>query len=259
MKTLFYHTLLVLICFGCSKEKKAVSVQHKDSVSHKVVQPDTKILKDSTYTFRGEPYIVNGIKCYWEGMVFRNAATRTERPYSLVTYYRLKSYATGNVLIDLGEGTELGYYGGRQTDELIKKKLFQLDCEDVNLDGDCDFKIVMQNGTAGQLSATYLFNNSNKKFEYSELFSGLNVEYDTEKNRISDFFDTGHYEYFYGYDNLKSNRRDVAFTEGIRLTQDSIIYSKHIGKRLVKETKIKLKEKEIDLGSVDFEYLLERN
>ena len=69
-------------------------------------------------------------------------------------------------------------------------------------------------------------------------------------------------EYSFGYINLKNNKKEVDFFEEVYQNQDTIIYTKSIGKKIIKRKKIILKREEwqgSEVHAEDSQYLLERN
>ena len=109
---------------------------------------------------------------------------------------------------------------------------------------------------ANETTAAYLFNPKNKKFELSKIFSGTNVEYDSKKNRISTMWKMGGGMYSFGYKNLNKNKKTVDFFEEIYQNQDTIIYTKSIGMKIIKRKRMIMKSEETQ---EDYQYLLERN
>lgn len=117
---------------------------------------------------------------------------------------------------------------------------------DVNEDGYFDFKFLTENAGGGANIAyvTYLFNPKNRQFELSKPFSGYNIRYDPQKNRISSFGKSSVYDYTYVVKNLKSNKRDIDFIENIRRYGDTIYYKKSVNGKVVEEKQIVLEEYE---------------
>ena len=117
---------------------------------------------------------------------------------------------------------------------------------DVNRDGKFDFKFLTERagGGANESHITYLFNPNSKSFEFSELFSGMNLEYNFEKNRISGFGKSGVNNYYYRYINLKSNKKEVAFIETVQHYGDTIFYKKLVEDKIIEEKKVVLGEYE---------------
>lgn len=118
--------------------------------------------------------------------------------------------------------------------------------KDVNSDNYTDIQFMTEHAGAGANIAytTYLFNSKNNKFEYSEVFSDYNIEYDPDKNRISTFMKSGVDDYYYRFKNLKENRKDVDFIENVHHSADTIFYTKMIKEKVVMEKKIVLGEYE---------------
>lgn len=68
--------------------------------------------------------------------------------------------------------------------------------------------------------------------------------------------------YSFGYVNLKKNKREIAFFEEIQQEQDTLVYTKSIGKKIIERKKVVLKKEEWQGNEVlkeDSQYLLERN
>ena len=127
--------------------------------------------------------------------------------------------------------------------------------KDVNSDGFTDIQFVTERAGAGAniAYATYLFNKTDKMFEYSDVFSDYNIEYDSIKNRTSSFMKSGFGNYYYQFKNLNENRKDVEFVENVHHAADTIFYTKMVNEKIISEKKIVLKEYE------DWKKYLERN
>lgn len=275
MKNLLYiFVLLSLLNFTNRKEilpETVIKVKEKNSYIHKT---DTNTLeknqqkyseenvpiKDSIFFVKGLPLEVNGISCYWEYKVKR-VGDKIDDPLNIIILYqKLKTLPEQKILFETTNEVDNSNYFNfyRSLKGITENKTYNLDCVDINDDSYCDYKIVIERAAAGanETSEVYLFNPKNKKFELSKIFSGTNIEYDSEKNRISTMWKMGGGMYSFGYLNLKKDKKSVAFFEEIYQDQDTIIYTKSIGKKILKRKRMVLKGEE---SHEDYQYLLERN
>lgn len=271
----FYLVVFTFLVTGCKDFKK----DHADKngmakdipMTEKPIQKSKDIfrnvpVKDSVFIVTGLPFDVNTINCYWEYKV-KKVVRETHKELNIVfLYQKLKAVGTNKILFETANEVDNSnsYNLYHQLDAIKNNKEYNLECEDINNDGYCDFKIVIERAGAGGNTTykSYLFNPKNKKFEYSEVFSGTNMEYDKEKNRISFLWKMSVREYIYDYQNLKKNKKDIAFSEEVQQSQDTVIYVKYIGKKLIKKKKVVLDRGAFqgdEVSEDDFKYLLERN
>lgn len=113
---------------------------------------------------------------------------------------------------------------------------------DVNQNGYDDFRFLTEIGAAGANTsyATYLYDPNTHVFRYSPIFSGYNIEYDADKNRISSFTKAGYQDLHYTFTNLKPNRIDVEFVEKVRHFGDTVYYEMLIENELIEQEKLYL-------------------
>lgn len=278
MKKIQYILIvLLLVCCKDSEKNNLTKTPAKDSVivtqnpkksTEDTVSSEKPNLtdKDTIFLVNGLPFDINGIKCYWEYKVKKVFIKKNDALNIIILYQKLKTIPEQKNLFETANEVENSNYFNlyHSLNGIVKSKAYNLECEDIDFDGYCDFKILIETVRAGanQTYEVYLFNPKNKKFEYSKVFSGTNIEYDKEKNRISYMWKMGARSYSFGYANLKKNKRDIAFFENIDQDQDTIIYTKSIGKKIIETKKVVLKKEDWQGDEVhqeDSQFLLERN
>lgn len=200
-----------------------------------------KNLKGKVFKTWSEVFTINGIGCRWEYEVKYTDETNENSKEPLVNLIsqKLISWKTKMLLLDL-DLSKFIFLPPKSIADLEHNKYPDSSIDnlkDVNSDNYTDIQFMTEHagGGANIAYATYLFNSKNKKFEYSEVFSGYNIEYDKEKNRISTFGKGAVNDYYYSFENLKDNRKDIEFTENIRHYEDTIFYTKLINNKVVKE------------------------
>lgn len=268
---LFFLAVLSFVSCKNTQENKIVENKviidtvKKDSSKIENINPIQK-KNDSIFLVKALPFEVNGIKCYWEFKVNKVGQGDKYGNNILILNEILRIASSDKILFETANEVENSnnLHSIKTIDYLKTHSTYDLECEDIDFDGYCDFKILIERAAAGanETYKVYLFNPKNKKFEYSKVFSGTNVEYDKEKNRISFMWKMGARSYSFGYANLKKNKRDIAFFEDIHQEQDTIIYTKSIGKKIIERKKVILKKEEWQGNEVykeDSQYLLERN
>ena len=209
-----------------------------------------KNLKDKVFKTWSDVFTINGIDCRWEYEVKYTDETNENSKEPLVNLIsqKLTTWRTKELLLDL-DLSKFIYLPPKSIAKLEYNKYPDSSIDnlkDVNSDNYTDIQFMTEHAGAGAniAYATYLFNSKNNKFEYSEVFSDYNIEYDPDKNRISSFMKSGVDNYYYQFKNLKENRKDVDFIENIHQLSDTIFYTKMIDKKVVKEKKIVLGEYE---------------
>lgn len=271
---------LIFLLFSYCNNKKEVlpkTVSKVKSINSHIRNTDTTTIKnsppqnnqkdettkDSIFIVKGLPLEVNGFSCFWEYKVKRVGVKKNDELNIIILYQKLKTLPNNRILFETANEVENSNYFNlyHSLDGIVKSKAYNLECEDINDDNYCDFTIVIERAAAGAnvTSEAYLFNPKNKKFEHSEIFSGTNIEYDKEKNRIFTMWKMGGGKYAFGYRNLNRNKKEVDFFEEIYQNRDSIIYTKSIGKKILKRKTIILKEWPNEVHVEDSQYLLERN
>ena len=195
-------------------------------------------------------FTINGIKCYWEYEVkYTNQKNENSKEILVnLVSQKLLAWETKDLLLDL-DLSKFVYLPPKSISELEYNRYpdSSLDnLKDVNSDNNTDIQFMTEHAGAGAniAYATYLFNSTNNKFEYSEIFNDYNIKYDPDKNRISSFMKSRVDNYYYQFKNLKENRKDVDFIENIHHSADTIFYKKIVDEKVVKEKKIVLGEYE---------------
>jgi hypothetical protein len=262
---LYFLTFIFLVsCKNSQKDKISKKKIINDTISIKIsknenIKPN-QIKKDSIFLVKALPLEVNSTNCYWEYQI------KESDQKMFILNQKLKSVASNSILFETTNEVNNSNSTLKHDDIVYIEthQLYNLECEDINKDGYCDFKILIERAAAGanETYEVFLFNPRSKKFEYSKVFSGTNVEYDKEKNRISFMWKMGARSYSFGYANLKKNKRDIAFFEDIHQDQDTIVYTKSIGKKIIERKKVVLKKEEWqgdEVNPEDSQYLLERN
>ncbi len=210
-----------------------------------------KNLKGKVFKTWGSPFTINGIQCKWEYEVMYTDEANENSKDLLVNLISQKiiNIKTRKPILDLDLST-FAYNPPKNIIDLeYNNKYLQSaydEIKDINSDGHNDIQFLTEIAAAGANTgyASYLYNPTKKIFEYSEIFSGYNIEYNSEKNRISTFGKSGVDDYYYSFINLKENRKDVAFIERLHHYFDTIFYKKIINQKIVEEKKVVLGEYE---------------
>lgn len=218
-----------------------------------------KNLKDSIFKTWSDIFKVNGIDCRWEYEVKYTDETNENSKALLVNLVsqKLHEWRTKDLMLEL-DLSKFAYIPPKNISKLEYNKYPNSSIDkikDVNSDGFTDIQFVTERAGAGAniAYATYLFNKTDKMFEYSDVFSDYNIEYDSIKNRTSSFMKSGFGNYYYQFKNLNENRKDVEFVENVHHAADTIFYTKMVNEKIISEKKIVLKEYE------DWKKYLERN
>lgn len=281
MRLLIYISIALLLS-NCNNRKEVapdtiIKIQDRNSYIHKNDTNTSKkhqqqnsnindTNKDSIFFVKGLSFEVNGIKCYWEFKVNKVGQGDKYGNNILILNEILRIVSSDKILFETANEVQNSnnLQSIKTIDYLKTHSTYDLECEDIDFDGYCDFKILIERAAAGanETYEVYLFNPKKREFEYSKVFSGTNVEYDKIKNRISFMWKMGARNYSFGYVNLKKNKREIAFVEQIQQEQDTIVYTKSIGKKIIVRKKVVLKKEEWqgdEIQQEDSQYLLERN
>lgn len=267
MKNIIYFLTIIFFVSCKNPQKNKISEEEItiDTISQKVSKnvKTNLIKKDTIFLVNSLVLKINDVDCYWEYEIKKSEQNDINM---FVLNQKLKSVNSNSILFETKNEANNSNLNLSDEDLVYIRthQLYNLECEDINLDGFCDFKILTERAAAGSNETTeaYLFNPKNKKFELSKIFSGTNLQYDKKKNRISTMWKMSVREYSFGYINLKSNKKDVDFFEEIYQNQDTILYTKSIGKKVIKRKKIILKREEwqgSEVNAEDSQHLLERN
>ena len=223
-----------------------------------------KYLRDSIFYIKSQSFEINDIKCKWEYEVKYTDSTDEKSSKILVALLdqKLVNLKTMEYILNLDLKQFYFIYSPvditiLDNNDFTNKYIgsfviypapygYTNDSLDINKDGFHDFQFLTEHagGGANIGYTTYLFNPTNKNFEYSEVFSGYNIKYDSEKNRISTFNKGGVDNYYYSYTNLKQDRKEIAFIERVHYRGDTIYYKKLVDDKIVKEKRIIFEEYE---------------
>ncbi|WP_179354736.1 XAC2610-related protein [Winogradskyella vidalii] len=221
--------------------------RYDKSLDLKVLRIDTLQFSKQTF-YRDNKILWSNLKAYSKPFNFQGKEYVWE--YFIPNYDKSKGISYSQNLLENSSKKVIlnGQTGGENYTETINN-LYEInnlnaETKDINLDEfkDISFYNSVKSGTAGEFTDVYLFNSKEDIFEYSEIFSGYNVEYESDKNRISSMAKSGAKEYYFRYINLKENKKDIDFTETIHHYFDTIFYKKSINEKIINERKIVLKE-----------------
>ncbi|WP_375334251.1 hypothetical protein [Flagellimonas sp. C4] len=215
-----------------------------------------KNLIGKSFKVRSLPFEINGLNCQWEYIVRYSESINSKSEKILVDLLgqKLVEFTTERVLLDLDLDQFYFVYNPIDLSSLdYNKNIFRNkarkamysytnDSTDINLDGHYDFKFFTESagGGANESYLTYLFHPELRVFELSEIFSGANLTFDADKNRISTWGKSGVDNYFYRYINLKPNRKDIEFIETAHRYGDTIFYEKNVDSVVVLKKKLLL-------------------
>lgn len=258
--------LLVALFVNCKNDSTEFSAPiAKETIisGHEVVLQKV-ISEDSIFNVKGKPFIVNSLKCYWEYDVQIDVKNSNERN-AIIKFQSLKNATDHRTIFETANEIDNSNAANlyHSIKDIQNYGAYNIECEDVNADGFCDYKIVIERAAAGA-NMTYdvfLFNPKNKQFELSRVFSGTNIEYDSEKNRIFSMWKMGARTYNFGYINLKKNKLDIESAENISQDQDTVFYTKTVKGKVISQKKMILKRTEEEGNEIhadDTHYLLER-
>lgn len=221
-----------------------------------------KNLKDKTFKLWSEPFTINGMNCVWEYKVKYTNETDEKSTNIFVNLLEQKliNFKTKELLLNLDLDDFFFIFSPVDISILDNNNFehsttgnfitypapysYNNDNLDINKDGFYDFQFLTEIAGAGTNTyyKVYLFNPKNNQFDYSEVFSDYNIEYDSNKNRTSSFMKSGAGNYYYQFKNLKKNKKDVEFVENVHHYSDTIFYEKLINDKVVLEKKIILGE-----------------
>ncbi len=217
-----------LLLYSCNfkqenKETKIVDSSKKDT---SVIAKNT-FPKYDTFVKTSSDFIVNNINCYFK---YETVSEDTLGYCNVVT--QLIDKATGKAILE----NEDFYYG-------FNPEKFQIGQDDFNFDGNKDYSFYSNenSGSGGVFYKIYLFNNKTKRFDYSELLSGGNVEVDSLNKTVSNFWKMG--AGFRSTENIRFGKQgkikfiERKISEGIEgdtLGRRKITYEKKINSKIVK-------------------------
>jgi hypothetical protein len=176
MKSLIYISLLTMIALSCQNSKNN-KVSEENTVEKEKVITDT-LIKVS------EPFLINGIKCYWE---FELTVCDGAKGGSGIN--KLKNHNTNKVLLLNEDYFDLDLFIS------IDKHNFDFNGEfkDANFDGFKDFIVYSRTGSGSGGSAfnVYLFDKKKNIFKFSKELSGGEFEINEADKTISTYWKMG--------------------------------------------------------------------
>lgn len=196
MKNLFYISFLTLIALSCQNSKNTkvseennVDIERviKDTLVQKVFKnkkAEVNYTKSDTLVKVSEPFLINGIKCFWE---FELTVYEGEKGGSGIN--KLKNHTTNKLLLLNEDYFDLDLFNS------IDKNNFDFNGEfkDVNFDGLKDFIVYSKTGSGSGGSAfnVYLFNKKKNIFEISDELSGGEFEINETDKTVSTYWKMG--------------------------------------------------------------------
>lgn len=256
MKTIYIRLLFVMaICTLSCRKGSTTNGNNKDNSEIVADTTATKITNKNTpnkidrydyedsiidsTTVKGLPFTINGLRCYWSYRV-NIVARKINTEYNVrILYQNLIQLKTDRILLKVLTSPD-DYYQYYRLADLQGYPSYNIDCKDINKDSWCDYEILQERAAAGANTSTsaYIFNPTTKQFEFSELFSGTNVEYDSTHNLITTFWKMGVSDYVYTRSFLKPNKREVAYIEDEHHEGDSVTYTKTINGKVISKRKV---------------------
>lgn len=196
MKNLFYISFLSLIAFSCQNSKNT-KVSDENTVDKENILTDTLVQKvpeykkteinwdkEDTLVKISEPFLINGIKCFWEfELIVYEGVTGG------VGINRLKNHNTNKVLLLNEDYFDLDLFNS------IDKNNFDFNggFKDANFDGLKDFIVYSRTGSGSGGSAfnVYLFDKKKNIFELSDELSGGELEINETDKTVSTYWKMG--------------------------------------------------------------------
>ncbi len=196
MKNLIYISFFTLLFLSC-KNSQNDKVSEENNVDEVKLTTDTLVQKVPEYKKTGinwdksdtlvknsEPFLINGIKCFWEFELIVN-----EEATGGSGINRLKNHKTNKVLLLNEDYFDLDLFN------TIDKNNFDFNGEfkDANFDGLKDFIVYSKTGSGSGGSAfnVYLFNKKKDVFEFSEELSGGEFEINKTDKTVSTYWKMG--------------------------------------------------------------------
>ena len=192
MKKIFLFSFVLFGLFNScqNSEKKTVSAEKisTDSIEQKISQHKKSEINDEKFDTLlkiSTPFIVNGIKCFWE---FELTVYEGEEGGNGIN--TLKNYNTNKVLLINEDYFDLELFNS------IEKNNFDFNGEfyDANFDGLKDFIVYSEtgSGSGGSFFNVYLFNKKKNIFEISNELSGGEFEVNELDKTVSTHWRMGY-------------------------------------------------------------------
>ncbi len=208
------------------------SVTHHKSERIAEQVQDTVIVKSKVFE-------VNKLKCYWEYMAERLIRTTDQEHNLRIIQMQLKEAGKERLLFAPENSPDLSNTFYSMSD-LENNGEYVISCEDKNEDSWCDYEILFERAAAGANTSTnvFLFDPKSGKFEYSQLFSGTNMEYDKDKNMITTFWKMSVDDYVITNTYLKADKKAIDYIIEEQYEADSVTVVKKRDGKIVSRRKV---------------------
>lgn len=202
-------------------------------------QEQNDIEVQDTVIVKSKVFEVNKLKCYWEYMAERLSRTTDQEHNLRIIQMQLKEAGKERLLFAPENSPDLSssFYG---LTDLENNGDYVISCEDKNADSWCDYEILFERAAAGANTSTnvFLFDPKSGKFEYSQLFSGTNMEYDKDKNMITTFWKMSVDEYVITNTYLKADKKAIDYIIEEQYEADSVTVVKKRDGKIVSRRKV---------------------
>lgn len=194
MKNSLYISFFTLLFLSCQNSQKNQNFEENntdniitDTLVQKVPEykkPEINWDKSDTLVKIFEPFLINGITCFWE---FELTIYEGEKGGNGIN--RLKNHITNKVLLINEDYSDLGLFNS------IDKNNFDFNgkFKDANFDGLKDFIVYSRtgSGSGGSFFNVYLFNKKKNIFELSDELSGGEFEINEANKTVSTYWKGG--------------------------------------------------------------------
>ncbi|MBK8417116.1 MAG: hypothetical protein IPL22_22910 [Bacteroidetes bacterium] len=195
-------------------------------------QEQNVIEVQDTVKVKSKVFEVNKLQCYWEYTAERLIRATDQEHNLRIIQMQLKEAGSNHVLFAPENSPDLANTFYSLT-ELENNGDYVVICEDKNADSWCDYEILFERAAAGANTSTnvFLFDPKSGKFEYSQLFSGTNMEYDKDKNMIKTFWKMSVDDYVLTYTYLTADKKAIDYIIEEQYETDSVtVVKKRDGK-----------------------------
>ena len=208
------------------------------SVTHHKSERIAEQVQD-TVKVKSKVFEVNKLKCYWEYTAERLSRTTDQEHNLRIIQMQLKEAGKDRLLFAPENSPDLSssFYG---LTDLENNGDYVISCEDKNADSWCDYEILFERAAAGANTSTnvFLFDPKSGKFEYSQLFSGTNMEYDKDKNMITTFWKMSVDEYVITNTYLKADKKAIDYIIEEQYEADSVTVVKKRDGKIISRRKV---------------------
>ncbi|MBL7916232.1 MAG: hypothetical protein JNL49_14470 [Bacteroidia bacterium] len=192
-----------------------------------------------TLIVKSKAFEVNKLQCYWEYTAQRLIRPSDQEHNLRIIQMQLKEAGKDRLLFAPENSPDLSssFYG---LTDLENNGDYVISCEDKNADSWCDYEILFERAAAGANTSTnvFLFDPKSGKFEYSQLFSGTNMEYDKDKNMIKTFWKMSVDDYVMTYTYLKADKKQIDYIIEEQYEADSVTVVKKRDGKIISRRKM---------------------